>query len=84
MTKKFKLTKKQRKQLIPFIKKADIIEGIFYRAIDSLERLMEAETGIKGIEFFMCDGGIVGIGNADRTMGLIHMEDIKYSGKSKY
>jgi hypothetical protein len=76
MGKKFKLTKKQKEQLIPFIKRAEEIEDKFYRAINNLEKIMEFETGIEGIEFFMRSNSIVGIGNADRTMELIHLEDI--------
>lgn len=71
-----KLTKKQRKQLVPFVERAREIEDRFIKALSNLERIMELETGIEGIEFFICDGSIVGIGNCDRTMKLIHLEDI--------
>jgi len=33
---------------------------------------MAKKTGIENIEFFFCDNEIVGIGNVERTMRLIH------------
>ena len=38
---------------------------------------MEKVTGIKGIEFYHCDGEIAGIGNADRSMSLIHWRELE-------
>jgi hypothetical protein len=48
------------------------IENQFWGRLQGIEEVMEKETGIKGIEFFWCDNSIVGIGNMDRTMKLIH------------
>ena len=36
------------------------------------EREMAKKTGIENLEFFFCDNEIVGIGNVERTMRLIH------------
>jgi len=38
---------------------------------------MEKATGIKGIEFFWCDGEIAGIGNMSRTLPLIHDTELE-------
>ena len=48
----------------------------FYRQVGEIEKLMEEETGIKGIEFFKDDmiGEWCGVGNADRTMKLIQFD----------
>ena len=50
----------------------EAIQDKFYAEIMELERKMEKETGIKGIEFFRSpdDGCYCGIGNVDRTMRL--------------
>lgn len=72
-----KLTKKQKEQLVPFARKVADIEGEFWTRLSKLEREMEKATGIEGIEFFVCDNGVVGIGNATRTMELIFLEDLE-------
>ena len=48
------------------------IETDFCKKITVLEKKMEKDTGIKGIEFFWNDNEIVGIGSVDRKMKLIH------------
>jgi len=48
--------------------------------IGELERKMSKETGIKDLEFIqdsMFDGEWVGVGNVDRTMGLLQREDLE-------
>ena len=50
----------------------DEIETRFHNEVDALETKLKNETGISDIEFFWCDGEIVGIGNEDHTMKLIH------------
>ena len=41
--------------------------------VRELEESLEEQTGIKGVEFFMSEyGSFCGIGNADKTMALIH------------
>ena len=54
-----------------------ILQDEFYEELFKLEKLMEKETKIEGIEFFIPDGGIVGIGNAQRTMRLIHAHELE-------
>lgn len=60
-----------------YFEELDKIENRFHKAVYRLEKRMEKETGISGIEFFWCDNEIVGIGNVGRTMKLIHRH---YSG----
>lgn len=69
---KIKITKKLLNQLKPFWKDLQLLLDEFYSQLDILEKRMESETKIKGIEFFRCDGDYVGIGNVRRTMPLIH------------
>lgn len=76
MNYKIKNTKKLRKKLVPFCKEFSAIEDEFYTRINELEKRMEENIGIKGIVFFPSDGSYVGVGNADRTMELIHFEEI--------
>ena len=52
-------------------------ENQWYEAIGGLEKTLERETGIKGIEFFRNDfGEFAGIGNIARTMKLIIGDDL--------
>ena len=55
-----------------YFKKLEKIEKDFYKKIIELNKEMEEETGIKGIEFFWCDGEVVGVGTDDRLMNLVH------------
>ena len=50
----------------------------FHDMVRIIEKEMERKTGIKGIEFFMCDNDYVGIGNADRKMKVIQID---YNGE---
>ncbi len=68
---KIKVTKKLIKQLKPYWEMLKNSEDDFYRSIREIEMKMERETGIKGIQFHMCDNEHVGIGNLDRSMRLI-------------
>jgi hypothetical protein len=67
-----KVTKKLLKQLKPFWRKLQKIQGSHNSKIVELEEEMAKKTGIENIEFFFCDNEIVGIGNVERTMRLIH------------
>ena len=51
----------------------EVIQDRMYAEIMELEKKMEKEPGIKGIEFFRSpdDGCYCGIGNVDRTMKLV-------------
>ena len=53
-----------------------IEQSKFHKSLFEIEKRMEKATKIKGIEFFWCDDGIVGIGNTDRTLELIY--DIEF------
>ncbi len=52
------------------------IEFEFYKEVERLEKIMEKQTGIKGIEFFWSDG-YCGIGTADRKMKLVQAEELE-------
>jgi hypothetical protein len=73
--KKYKVvpTEKQLATIKQHWKKLQEIESEFHEKLMGLEISMEAATGIKGIEFFSCDGGYVGVGNTERTMELVHL-----------
>ena len=62
-----------RKVLKKHWKRMEAAQDVFYADITQIEKQMEGETGIKGIEFFRSpdDGCYCGIGNVDRTMKLI-------------
>jgi regulator of PEP synthase PpsR (kinase-PPPase family) len=64
-----KISKKQAKKYFEELYK---ITEEFHRKVDALEYRMAEETGIEDIEFFWADNSICGIGNASRTMPLIH------------
>lgn len=73
-----KNTKRLRRQLVPFVQRFHEIEERFFEEVYALEKEMEEATGIEGIEFFQgFDGGYVGVGNADRSMQLIHFGEIE-------
>ena len=72
-----KKTKKLINQLKPFWKEMRIKQSLFYRELFNIEKRMAKETKIKDIDFFSCDGEIVGIGNATRTMKLIHDSELE-------
>ena len=71
--KKYK-AKVWKKKIKKYWSMLDKIEDEYNRKIYRLEKLMEKETGIEGIEFFRSpdDGSMCGVGNVDRTMELIH------------
>jgi len=75
MKKKYKIipTKEQILIIKAYWEKFYEVENEFYSRIQDLEKDLERETKIKGIEFFACDGEYCGVGNADRTMKLIHL-----------
>lgn len=76
--KKYKIKKSPAliRKLVRFYRLLSVAEQSHYEYIGRLEQLMEKETGIKGIEFFYADGELAGIGNADRTMELIHRSEL--------
>jgi len=70
MRKKYPI-RRWRKKVKKYWKYLEEIEDTYFRELSLLEDVMRKETGIKDIEFFHSDGGVVGIGNTSRTMGLI-------------
>lgn len=72
-----KVDKKLIEKLKPYWKDARKIEGEFYSKIGKLERKMSKDLKIKDLELFMLDGNLVGIGNYDRTMKLIHSSQLE-------
>jgi len=72
-TYKIKPTKTQLKIINKYWHELEKVEDIYYNIISNLEKKMEEETGIMGIEFFASDGEHVGVGNDDRTLSLIHL-----------
>ena len=71
MKNKYKYTSTYEK-LRDYFDEFSKIEGEYWGKVQNLEKLMEKKTKIKGIEFFFSDNECVGIGNADRTMKLVH------------
>jgi hypothetical protein len=61
-----------KKVLKPFWEELEVAENEFYEWVGRIENSMAVKTGITDIEFFSCDGEYVGIGNASRTLKLIH------------
>lgn len=78
-TKHYKITKTKKliKQLRGFISDYEVISNEYWRRVGQLEKEMAEVTRIEDIEFFHCDGEMVGIGNGSRTMELIQRHDIK-------
>lgn len=76
-TYKIKVTKKLFKQLRPFWQEFRKIQGTYDIKIAKLEEKMMKKTGIKDIEFFSCDNEIAGIGNAERTIRLVHRAELE-------
>jgi hypothetical protein len=71
--KKYKYPAKEwGKKLSKYWAELKRIESRFYGEIYELEKKMSKATGIKEIEFFWHDNSIVGIGNVDKSLELIH------------
>jgi hypothetical protein len=51
--------------------------NLFSIKAGQLEKDMSDATKIDGLEFFLVDSEFVGIGNYDRTMKLIHQEELE-------
>jgi hypothetical protein len=73
---KIKVDKKLINSLKPFWRELQRLEDEFYSQVQSIEAKIAKETNIDGIEFFMSDGYYCGVGNAERTMRLIHDEEL--------
>jgi len=79
MKKKYKYPKTEKliKRLKPFLLTYKLIEKKYSQDLYKLEKSITELTGIPDIEFFFCDNDCVGIGNADRSMELIHLEELE-------
>jgi len=75
--KEIKVTRKLLKQLKPFWQELQKIRDDYNIKAVGLERSMAKKTGIENIEFFSCDNDIVGIGNVERTLRLIHDTELE-------
>jgi hypothetical protein len=73
---KIKKTPELILDLKPFWNEAREAEIEFRIKLSEIESRMYEKTRIEGIEFFFCDNAIVGIGNFERTMELIHDADL--------
>ena len=72
------MTKKNLiKKLKPYWNKVDDITGKMYTEIAELEEKMAKELDIEDLEIFFVDGEPRGVGNASRTMKLIHAYEIR-------
>jgi len=73
------VTKRQMKILKEGWKQLQKDEDDFYGLVLATEKWMSKETGIKDLEFFMSpdDGSYCGIGNEDRSMGLIQRDKLE-------
>lgn len=49
----------------------------FYMVTYKIEKKMSKEAEIKDLEFFQSDGDWCGIGNGDRTMGLLQRDKLE-------
>lgn len=72
-----KPTKKQLESIKEYWKFLKEAEFQFYKSVNFIEEDMRKVTGIKDLEFFMCDNEYVGIGNESRTMELLQKEDLE-------
>jgi len=71
------LNKNQINYLRHHWKLAKKAEDEFYEKIKDIEFSMSSELDIPDLEIFFCDGSMVGIGNAGRTIKLILKEELE-------
>jgi hypothetical protein len=78
-TKKYKIkkTKALIKKLKPYWNEADKESTKYYKALEKIEKKASKELEIEGLEFFFSDNDLVGIGNEERNMELVHDSDFK-------
>ncbi len=77
MKKEIKVTSKLLNKLHMFWPVVELLENQYYTEINKLEKSLEELTGIKDILIFHSDGEIVGVGNAEKTIRLIHRHEIE-------
>jgi len=77
-TSTLKPTKKQLKEMKRYWKLLKNEEETHFTKIREIEKSMEEQTGIEGIEFFLSeDGYYCGVGNSARTVPLIHANELE-------
>ena len=72
-----KVTPKLLKQLHFYWPKVKLVQEKYWQEIAKMEKELEELTGIKDIELFHSDNDIAGVGNAERTVRLIHAHEIE-------
>lgn len=72
-----KPTKKQLELMKEYWKLLKRKEENYYNEVEMLEKEMSEIVGIKNLVFFHCDGEVCGIGNHERTLGLIQREELE-------
>jgi hypothetical protein len=72
-----KVTPKLIKQLHLYWPKIELVQDRYWAEINKMEKELEELTGIKNIDIYHADNSIVGIGNAERTIRLIHKHEIE-------
>jgi len=72
-----KPTKKQFELMKEYWKLLKRREKNYYNEVATLETEMSEIVGIKNLVFFHCDGEVCGIGNHERTLGLIQREELE-------
>jgi hypothetical protein len=79
MKKKITPTSKQLEIMKEYWSHLNRLTNKYRFEIEQLEFKMEKVTGIKGIEFIWDDmgQGIIGIGNFERTMDLLQIEELE-------
>jgi len=74
---KIKVNKELINKLKPYYEKYEKLTNKYWGEINLLEKEMSLRLKIEGLEFFHCDGDFAGIGNVERTMKLIHREELE-------
>ena len=74
---KYKTTPQLIKKLKSYWVNFRLIEDEYWESIKELEDKMSKELKIPEMEIFHSDGGVVGIGNAPRSLQLIHRESLE-------
>jgi|GEM_PF-1589049 len=66
------MKKIKTKKFAPYWIECNRITSEYHKKMSILERKMRKDLGNDRLEFFRCDGDIVGIGTSDRKMKLIN------------
>lgn len=65
------------KKLKPYWISQEAAFDLYIQRVANIEDEMRKELKMPKLEFFWCDGAIVGIGNEDRTLKLIHDSELR-------